>query len=106
MDIAAAMQAPVLAPADGVVAFSGTVVDRPLVTLDHGGGYVSTWEPVESPLSPGDVVEAGAVIGTLAGGGHSVPGTLHVGVRLDGQYVNPRPLFGEVPRAVLLPCCG
>ena len=105
MDIAAAPGAQVRAPADGVVAFRGTVVDRPLLTIDHGDGYVSTWEPLDSPLTPGDVVEAGAVIGTVTSGGHSVRGTMHVGVRVDGDYVNPRPLFGDVPRAVLLPCC-
>lgn len=105
MDVAAAAGAEVSAPAAGVVAFRGTVVDRPLITIDHGGGRVSTWEPVSSALSPGDVVAAGYPIGTVAAGGHAARGTLHVGVRLDGRYVNPLPLFGEVPRAILLPCC-
>ncbi|MEJ1087633.1 M23 family metallopeptidase [Microbacterium sp. Mu-80] len=105
MDIASAPGAEVRAPADGVVAFRGTVVDRPLLTIDHGGGYVTTWEPVISSLVAGGVVTAGEVIGTVAAGGHSVRGAMHVGVRMDGAYINPRPLFGEVPRAVLLPCC-
>ncbi|WP_313355689.1 M23 family metallopeptidase [Microbacterium sp.] len=105
MDVAAVAGADVRAPAAGVVAFRGTVVDRPLITIDHGGGRVSTWEPVASALSPGDVVSAGDLIGTVAAGGHAERGTLHVGVRLDVRYVNPLPLFGEVPRAILLPCC-
>ena len=105
MDIAAALGEQIVSPASGVVAFRGTVVDRPLITIDHGSGYVTTVEPVTSQLKPGDVVEAGAVIGSVAAGGHSVPGTLHIGVRLNDEYINPRPLFGEVPRAVLLPCC-
>lgn len=105
MDVAAAIGSEVRAPVAGVVAFRGTVVDRPLLTLDHGSGYVTTWEPLESALMPGDVVAAGAVIGTVAQGGHAARGSLHVGVRVDGDYANPRPLFGEVPRAVLLPCC-
>lgn len=106
MDIAVGADAQVHAPAAGVVAFRGTVVDRPLLTIDHGSGYVTTWEPLRSDLSPGDAVEQGAIIGTLAAGGHAVRGTMHVGVRIDGEYANPRPLFGEVPRAVLLPCCS
>lgn len=105
MDVAVGASPDVIAPAPGVVAFRGTVVDRPLITIDHGGGRVSTWEPVSSALSPGDAVAAGDLIGTVAAGGHTARGALHVGVRLDGRYVNPLPLFGEVPRAVLLPCC-
>lgn len=105
MDIAAELGADVRAPADGVVAFRGTVVDRPLLTLDTGDSHIITLAPMDSSLLPGEVVEAGTVIGTVAVGGHAVRGALHVGVRVGGDYVNPRPLFGEVPRAVLLPCC-
>jgi murein DD-endopeptidase MepM/ murein hydrolase activator NlpD len=105
MDAAAEPGADVHAPADGVVAFRGTVVDRPLITIDHGGGYVTTLEPVASDLSPGDAMAAGEVVGVVAGGGHAPTGTLHVGVRVDDVYVNPRGLFGRPPRAILLPCC-
>ena len=105
MDVAAPEGTVVRAAAPGVVAFRGSVVDRPLLTIDHGGGLVSTWEPVASSLSPGDVVLAGDLIGAVASGGHAARGTLHIGVRRDGAYLNPLPLFGEVPRAVLLPCC-
>ncbi|QMU98084.1 M23 family metallopeptidase [Microbacterium esteraromaticum] len=106
MDVAAPAGIEVTAPAGGVVAFRGTVVDRPLITIDHGDGYVSTWEPVTSSLAPGDTVAAGATIGAVASGGHATRGTLHVGVRRDGVYIDPLPLFGDVPRAVLLPCCS
>jgi len=105
MDIAVVPEGKVLSPVAGVVAFRGTVVDRPLLTIDHGDGYITTWEPMASDLTPGDEVQAGDVIGTVATGGHAVRGTLHVGVRIHGEYANPRPLFGEVPRAILLPCC-
>lgn len=106
VDIAAPAGSLVRAPADGVVAFCGTVVDRPLLTIEHAAGLVSTFEPLDSTLSPGDVVAAGDLIGTVATGGHAPSGLLHVGVRWDGRYINPLPLFGEVPRAVLLPCCS
>ena len=105
LDLAAPVGAAVRAPADGVVAFRGVVVDRPLLTIDHGGGIVSTFEPLESDLDPGSVVHAGDEIGAVATGGHSAAGTLHIGVRLDGVYLNPMLMFGEVPRAILLPCC-
>lgn len=93
------------APADGAVAFAGVVVDRPLVTIDHGDGFVTTLEPVVTELPPGTRVRAGEVIGMLHLGGHADPGTVHFGVRLHGEYINPLVLLGGVPRAVLLPCC-
>lgn len=96
----------IVAPADGVVAFRGVVVDRPLITIDHGGGLVSTLEPVESELSPGEVVGRGQMVGTISRGGHTVKGALHLGARLDGDYINPLALLGAAERPVLLPCCG
>lgn len=95
----------VRSPADGYIAFAGEVAGRPVVTIDHGGGLVTTVEPVTSELAVGDRVPRGAPVGLLAAGGHTAPGTLHFGVRLDGEYINPLRLLGGVPRAVLLPCC-
>lgn len=105
MDVAVLDDDVVRSPASGIVAFSGTVVDRPLITIAHPGGLVTTLEPVASELMPGDPVSAGQPVGTLATGGHTPPGALHVGVRWHGAYINPLLLFGGVPRAVLLPCC-
>lgn len=105
VDIAAPVGAAVMAPADGVVAFRGVVVDRPLLTITHAGGLVTTFEPVDSSLSPGERVTRGQQVGTVARGGHAADGTVHLGVRLQGLYVDPLTLFGEVRRAVLLPCC-
>ncbi|WP_337003139.1 MULTISPECIES: murein hydrolase activator EnvC family protein [unclassified Microbacterium] len=105
IDLGTSLGAAVTAPADGVVAFRGTVVDRPLVTIEHPGGLTSTFEPVESSLIPGEAVIAGQEIGSVDVGGHTAAGGLHVGVRREGDYINPMLLFGDVPRAVLLPCC-
>lgn len=105
MDVLAPIGSVVHAPADGFVAFRGVVVDRPLLTIDHGDGVVSTFEPMDSELTAGAAVRAGDPIGTVATGGHAPAGTLHVGVRLNGVYINPMLMFGDVPRAVLLPCC-
>lgn len=105
IDMAAPVGSVVRAPADGVVAFRGVVVDRPLITIDHVAGIVTTFEPVASTLTPGSVVAAGDEIGTVATGGHSPTGELHLGVRWNDVYINPLLLFGEVPRAILLPCC-
>ena len=95
----------VLSPAEGIVAFSGGVAGRGILTIDHGGGLVTTLEPVDTTLVPGASVRRGDQVATLALGGHAPPGSLHFGVRLDGEYINPMLLLGGVPRAVLLPCC-
>lgn len=95
----------VRAPADGVVAFAGMVAGRPVLTIDHGDGWVSTLEPVATGLRPGDVVGSGQEVGTIAAGGHTPAGAVHLGARHDGEYVNPLLLLGGVPLAVLLPCC-
>jgi murein DD-endopeptidase MepM/ murein hydrolase activator NlpD len=95
----------VRAPADGVVAFSGAVAGRGILTIDHGDGLVTTLEPVDSALAPGSPVVRGEPVATLSIGGHAVAGALHFGVRLQGEYINPVLLLGDVPRAILLPCC-
>ncbi|MFT4051746.1 MAG: M23 family metallopeptidase [Microbacterium sp.] len=105
IDLAAAVDAEVVSPAGGVVAFAGTVVDRPLVTIDHGDGFVTTLEPVLASVAIGDVVEAGTVVGTVGTGGHAAVGSVHFGVRENGTYINPMLLLGVVERAILLPCC-
>jgi murein DD-endopeptidase MepM/ murein hydrolase activator NlpD len=109
IDLAAAAGAPVTAPADGTVRFVGTVAGRPVVTLDHGGGVLSSYEPVAatvstfSALTVGATVRAGETIGVVATGGHCEARCLHVGVRIDGAYVSPLLFFDRVPRAILLP---
>jgi murein DD-endopeptidase MepM/ murein hydrolase activator NlpD len=95
----------VRSPADGVVAFTGMVAGRGVLTIDHGDGLVTTLEPIETDLVPGASIRRGDEVGALALGGHASPGDLHFGVRLDGAYINPLLLLGGVPRAVLLPCC-
>ncbi|MDQ1076752.1 MULTISPECIES: murein hydrolase activator EnvC [Microbacterium] len=95
----------VRAPAAGRIAFAGMVAGRPVVTIDHGDGLVTTLEPVTTELAAGDAVSRGSPVGAVVAGGHTAPGIVHFGVRLHGQYINPLRLLGGVPRAVLLPCC-
>jgi murein DD-endopeptidase MepM/ murein hydrolase activator NlpD len=98
-------EAHVRSPADGVVAFSGVIAGRGILTIDHGGGLVTTLEPITSELHAGDAVGRGDEVGDVSLGGHAPPGAVHFGVRLNGEYINPLLLLGGVPRAILLPCC-
>lgn len=91
-----------LAPADGVVRFAGWVVDRGVLSIDHGGGLVSSFEPVTALVAEGDHVMEGQRIATVDPGHCAVP-CVHVGLRLDGEYLNPLLRLGGVPRSVLLP---
>lgn len=45
--------AQVQAPAAGTVVFSGKVVDRTVIVLEHPGGLRSSFEPVKDPLPEG-----------------------------------------------------
>jgi murein DD-endopeptidase MepM/ murein hydrolase activator NlpD len=93
----------VRAPADGVVHFVGFVVNRPVLSIEHAGGLLTSYEPVTSSLSVGDTVRAGDEIGTLQRGHCAIVTCLHFGVRLGGEYVSPLLMLGGVPRAVLVP---
>jgi len=90
------------APADGVVRFAGTVVDRGVLSIDHGDGIVSSYEPVQSLVAAGDAVTAGEPIARIEPG-HCAALCVHMGVRVDGDYANPLRWLGGVPRSVLLP---
>jgi murein DD-endopeptidase MepM/ murein hydrolase activator NlpD len=91
IDIAAPIGTTVVAPAAGVVTFAGAVAGRLYVTIDHGGGLLSTCSFLSATLvRKGDTVAEGQPIAS-SGPGH--PGDLdpdlHLGVRLAGQYVDP-----------------
>ena len=97
IDIAAAVGSPVLAPVAGRVTFAGKVGGQLYVTLDHGGGLVSTYSWISAALvSKNDVVAAGATV-ALSGLGHpgSVVAHLHLGVKRDGAYIDPLELLGS-----------
>ena len=102
IDISSTDKAVIRAPADGVVYFSGVVVDRPVLSIAHADGLVSSYEPVESGLPPGTTVRRGDDVGHLLPG-HCAAVCLHFGVRLYGQYVSPLNYLGGIPYSVLLP---
>jgi murein DD-endopeptidase MepM/ murein hydrolase activator NlpD len=102
VDISSTAGAVISAPADGVVYFAGVVVDRPVLSIQHADGLVSSYEPVESDLPPGTPVRRGEAVGRLLPG-HCASACLHFGVRLYGQYVSPLNYLGGIPHSVLLP---
>jgi murein DD-endopeptidase MepM/ murein hydrolase activator NlpD len=108
IDVTAAPGSDVSAPAAGTVLFAGPVAGRSVVTIDHGGGVVSSFDPVVPAVASGDVVGPGITVGHLEDGDamHCPDGCLHVGVRVDGAYADPLPFFVRRERSVLLPLAG
>jgi murein DD-endopeptidase MepM/ murein hydrolase activator NlpD len=93
----------VVAAGAGVVRFAGMVVDRPVVSIGHADGLITTYEPVLPMVKAGDTVEGGQPIGQLLGG-HAGCGVacLHWGLRQGTSYLDPLALIGRV-RVRLLP---
>lgn len=104
IDIATSLGTPVLAPASGLVLFAGKVGGERFLTIDHGGGLVSTYSWLSSlAVRKGDVVLEGAIL-ALTGGGHpgaAVP-NLHFGVKRDGVYIDPLTLLSPLSVAGLI----
>jgi murein DD-endopeptidase MepM/ murein hydrolase activator NlpD len=104
VDLAAAPATPVLAAGNGVVAFAGMVAGRPVVSIDHGGGLRTTYEPVDPSVAAGQPVARGSPIGSLLSGHPGCPAVacLHWGLRRGDIYLDPLSLL-EVPPVRLLP---
>jgi murein DD-endopeptidase MepM/ murein hydrolase activator NlpD len=92
IDIAAAMGAPVLASARGVVVYSGDEIGvlGGLVLIDHGGGWVSAYGRLSRyNVVRGDSVAAGQVIGAVGDTGYGSGPALHFQLRRDLEPVDP-----------------
>lgn len=107
VDLDAASGAPVRASAAGTVRFAGVVAGTPTVSVDHGGGLRTTYEPVLTQVRAGEQVSRGQILGELADHA-SLPGTarrdpgLHWGAVLGPpaedaeRYIDPMTLLGPV----------
>lgn len=104
----------VASPADGEVVFVGTVVDRPVLTVRHSNGLLSSFEPVESDLQVGNTVTQGEVIGTISSEishcevscvhwGVRQPDAWHIGSTTRDLYIDPAFLLGWSEPSVLWP---
>ncbi|WOC14499.1 hypothetical protein MP11Mi_36210 [Gordonia sp. MP11Mi] len=89
-----------LAARAGTVHFAGLVAGKPTVSIRHGDGVLTTYEPVIARVRRGEHVGRGQVIGVLAAGheGCRAAACLHWGARRgsgrDAVYLNPLGLLG------------
>lgn len=103
VDLAGEPGMPVVAAADGVVAFAGPVAGRSVVSIDHAGGLRTTYEPLEVLVSAGQQVTRGTVVGRLLPGHPGCPSAcLHWGLRRGAEYLDPLGLL-KPGRVRLLP---
>jgi murein DD-endopeptidase MepM/ murein hydrolase activator NlpD len=104
VDLLAAVGQPVLSAGDGIVAFSGVVAGRGVLTVQHSDGIRTTYEPVDERLASGTLVHRGTPVGVLSvGPGHCLPlHCLHWGAISGEAYRDPLSLLG-FGRPVLLP---
>jgi hypothetical protein len=93
---------PIHAVASGVVVSSGynAAGFGHNITIDHGQGFRSLYghmqEGTRRALGP---VQAGAVVGRVGSTGASTGAHLHLGIELNGQFVDPAPYINNAPLA-------
>jgi len=92
LDISTAMGTPVLAPADGVVTYTGRKVDfGNIISLDHGYGYLTRYgHNSKIIVRAGQQVRRGQVIAFVGNTGKSTGPHLHYEVLRNGVPVNPQ----------------
>lgn len=107
VDLVGPVGQPVLAAGPGLVVYSGGLVDRGVVSLEHPGGLRTTYEPVTATVTAGQRVVRGQEIGRLEAGHPGCaarhPRTcLHWGAHRGHEYLDPLRLVGT-GRLRLLP---
>lgn len=89
----------VRAVASGRVTFAGEVAGVRAVTIAHAGGMESTYSDLSEVLVvTGQLVEQGFWIGR-ASRAHPTGLGLHLGVKLNGAYVDPETFIGPIDTA-------
>jgi murein DD-endopeptidase MepM/ murein hydrolase activator NlpD len=103
VDIAAPLDTPVAAAADGVVVIAGSSTDAQgnligygnYIVIAHAGKMVTLYGHLDKLLvHPGQLVHAGDVIGLEGSTGNSTGPHLHFEVRVGGLLANPMQYLG------------
>lgn len=91
IDVASPVGTPIIAPADGVVIFSGAKAGfGNFIMLAHGNGVVSRYgHNAQNMVQPGQRVQRGEQIATVGMTGRTTGPHLHYEVLVNGRNVNP-----------------
>ncbi len=96
IDLAAQQGRRIRAPADGVIAFAGSVAGKDVVSIRHGN-LISTYEPAQSSLPTGTRLQTGTIWGKVEGvSDHCAQDCLHWGLKDDhDHYLDPSAKVGR-----------
>jgi len=107
LDLAAPLDTPVHAAADGVVLLAAASVDQNgklvgygnYVVVAHPDGFVTLYGHLDSiAVKAGQVVHQGDIVGLEGSTGWSTGPHVHFEIRHDGQFLDPAPyLKGQLP---------
>jgi len=104
VDLVGVPGTPVRAAGPGVVVYAGVLAGRGVVSVEHGGGLRTTYEPLD-PITVvrGQHVPTGALLGRIGVGhpGCTAAGCLHWGLRRGRDYLDPLILLGRGPMRLL-----
>lgn len=90
IDIAAPVGTPVRAAAVGTVSYAGSIGSMTAVTVAHGGGIETTYSSLDAvSVVSGERVTEGAILGTTGRSHEGDAYGVHLGMKLDGRYVDP-----------------
>lgn len=87
------------APFNGEVKFLGQVARKPVITLIHSGGYITSYEPACSSLKVGQRVKKGQVFANVCAKNyrsHCKTLCLHYGLRIGQKYLSALALAGAL----------
>ena len=96
VNIAAKMGAPVMASANGTVAFVGDNIKNfgKLVLVKHDGGIITAYAHLDSiSVNEGDILAAGDLIGSVGSTGRVSRPQLHFEIRKSRQPIDPHNLI-------------
>lgn len=95
LDIATHAGTPIIAPADGLITYSGKKgLMGNMITIEHGFGLVTRYGHIQKLLKKKrDRVKRGETIALVGNTGRSTGPHLHYEVRLNGVAVNPTKYF-------------
>ncbi len=101
IDLSTTVGDELLAPADGSIAFAGSVAGKSVVTIRHGA-LTSTFEPAYTELSIGTATQQGQPFAVVEGeSDHCSSECVHWGVRTSSdEYLNPQSLAS--PRKIVI----
>ncbi len=104
VDFAAPHGTPVVAVADGVIAFSGRRSGYgQIVEIQHANGYITRYAHNSSNLvKEGERVTQGQKIATVGATGTATGPHVHFEVLKDGQNLNPIRFAGQIPPSSLV----